>query len=190
MSVDSRCRETRHFHVGETRHLYFEPTVRLRSLGRYGACCVRGLWKFSCLFTDRLARFCRLFSERPLRWREGSICCAVSNRYRNASRPFRKTLSAFCCVRGRVRSASRPQGGGAPGRGEQARIRSNVRRRAGTRTPHLYQLGCLVGRHGARSLGRTGKSRPKVDGQDSELAAEELPFEVHRARFMPVNSIL
>jgi hypothetical protein len=32
--------------------------------------------------------------------------------------------------------------------------------------------------------------RPKVDGQGSELAAEELPFEVHRARFVPVNSIL
>lgn len=118
----------------------------------------RGVWKFSCLFTDRLARFCRLFSERLLRWRDGSICCAVSHRYRNASRLFGKTLSAFCCVRGRVRSASRPQGGGAPGRGEQARISSNVRRRAGTRTPHLYQLGCLLGLHGARRLGRTGQA--------------------------------
>jgi hypothetical protein len=35
-----------------------------------------------------------------------------------------------------------------------------------------------------------GRYRPKVDGQGSELAAEELPFEVHRARFVPVNSIL
>ena len=85
MSVDSHCRETRHFHVGETRHLYFEPTSILRSLGRYGACCARGLWKFSGLFTDRFARFCRLFSERLLRWRDGSICCAVSRRYRNAN---------------------------------------------------------------------------------------------------------
>jgi hypothetical protein len=33
-------------------------------------------------------------------------------------------------------------------------------------------------------------NRPKVDGQGSEPAAEELPFEVHRARFVPVNSIL
>jgi hypothetical protein len=38
----------------------------------------------------------------------------------------RKTLSAFCCVRGR--------------RG------ANVRRRAGTRTPHLHELGCLFAR--------------------------------------------
>jgi hypothetical protein len=129
----------------------------VRNLGRHGACSARGLWKFCCLFTDRLARFCRLFSERLLRWRDGSICCAVSHRYRNASRLFHKTLSAFCCARGRVRSAPRPQGGGAPGRGEQARIRSNVRRRAGTRTSHLYQLGCLFGRHGARRLGRMGR---------------------------------
>ena len=139
-----------HFYPAQWGHFYLGITCALRSLGRYGACCARGLWKFSCLFTDRLARFCRLFSERLLRWRDGSICCAVSHRYRNASRLFRKTLSAFCCVRGRVRSASRPQGGGA----QQARIRSNVRRRAGTRTPHLYQLGCLLGRHGARRLGR------------------------------------
>jgi hypothetical protein len=40
----------------------------LRILGRYGACCARDLWKISGLFTDRLARFCRLFSELLLRW--------------------------------------------------------------------------------------------------------------------------
>jgi len=112
----------------------------VRSLGRYGACCARGLWKIAGLFTDRLARFCRLFSERVLRWREGSICCAVSRRYRNAVRLSRKTLSAFCCVRGRVRSASRDQGGGALGRGESGRSRSNARRRAGTRAPHLQPV--------------------------------------------------
>jgi hypothetical protein len=32
--------------------------------------------------------------------------------------------------------------------------------------------------------------RTHFDGQGSELAAEELRFEVHRARFVPVFSIL
>src|ERR1700736_5367821 len=27
MSVTPKCRRTRHFHVGETRHLYVEPTI-------------------------------------------------------------------------------------------------------------------------------------------------------------------
>jgi hypothetical protein len=37
-----------------------------------------------------------------------------------------------------------------------------VRRRAGTRTPHPYQLGCLLGRHGARRLGRMGQVPAKT----------------------------
>jgi hypothetical protein len=133
------------------------PTSNFAVLAGSVPVALAACWKFSGLFTDRLAKVCRLFSERLLRWRDISICCAVSRRYRNASRLFRKTLSAFCCVRRRVRSASRHQGGGAPRRGEQGRSRSNVRRRAGTRTPHLYQLGCLLGRHGAPRLGHMGQ---------------------------------
>lgn len=64
----------------------------IRSLGSYGARCVRSLWKISGLIVDCLIRFGRLFNERLLRRRGGSICCAVSCRYRNAFRLFRKTL--------------------------------------------------------------------------------------------------
>ncbi len=76
--------------------------------------------RFPAHLRDHLARYCRLLSERLLRWRDGSICCAVSRRFRNASRLSHKTLSAFCCVRGRVRSVSRHEGGGARGRKSRA----------------------------------------------------------------------
>jgi hypothetical protein len=100
-----------HFYLAESGHFYLGITPSLRSLGRYGARCARRLQRFSGLFTDRLARSCRLIGERLLRWRDGSICCAVSPRDRNASTLFRKTLSAFCCVRGRL-SVTLPHHGG------------------------------------------------------------------------------
>jgi hypothetical protein len=48
----------------------------------------------------------------------------------------------------------------------------------------------VVTRRWRTVLSGKGSDRPRIDGQDSELAAEELPFEVHRARFGPVSSIL
>ena len=93
--------------------------------------------------------------ERLLRWRDGSICCAISCRYRNGSRLSRKTLSAFFCVRGRVRSASRHQSGGAPGRGEQAGVaRTCAVAQGRAPPPHLHQLSCLFARPGTPRLGR------------------------------------
>ena len=69
--------------------------------------------RFPAYLRIALQDFVDYSSERLLRWRDGSICCAVSRRYRNAIRLSRKTLSAFCCVRGRGRSTSRREGGGA-----------------------------------------------------------------------------
>ena len=83
--------------------------------------------------------------------------------------PVRRFPRSVASV-GRVKSASRHQGGGAPARGEQGGRRSNVRRRAGTRTRHLHQLGCLLGRQGARRLGHRGAS----PGQDPVTGSFEI----------------
>jgi hypothetical protein len=48
-------------------------------------------FRLICGLVDKI---CRLFNERLLRWRGGSVCCAVSCRYRNAFRLFRKMLCA------------------------------------------------------------------------------------------------
>jgi len=55
--------------------------------------------------------------------------------------------------------------------------------------PGQRPLWVDLGRMAAR-VSPTGADRSRVDGQDSELAAEELAFGVHPARFVPVNSIL
>jgi hypothetical protein len=88
-------------------------TLTLRSLGRYGACCARDLWKFYGLFT-----------------------------------------------------ASSRQGGAAPGRGEQGRSHSNVRRRPGTRTPSSPPVR-LPPRATWRSQGRAYGASP---GQEPSVA--------------------
>lgn len=115
------------------------------------------------LIPDRLAGFCRLFSERLLRWREGSICCAVSRRFRNTSGLFRKTVSAFCCVLGRVRSASRHQGarGAREGRAGQESLEGATSRRD-AHTTCLPVRPPPRARHCARKLGRMGQVPAKT----------------------------
>jgi hypothetical protein len=116
---------------GKSGHLNLAPISVLRSLSRYGACCARGLWKFSGLLRIVSQHFVRFFSEQLLRWRDGSICCAVSRRYRNAYRLSRQTLSALCCVRGPGKECLTPPGrrGASQGRaGRTALERAPSRR--------------------------------------------------------------
>ena len=139
----------------------WEPS-RFAVLAGLGPCCACGRWKISGLF--------------PIAWRDfvdysANGCCG-GEKVQFIALFFAGSATLVDYFVGRfprsvaslggkgVPHASRA--GGAPGRGEQGGSRSNVRRRAGTRTPHPYQFGRLLGRPALASSGVWGKSRPKL----------------------------
>jgi hypothetical protein len=147
---------------------------RLRSLGRYGARCVRSLWKISGLFVDCLIRFGRLFNERLLRWRGGSICCAVSRWYRNAFRLFGKTLCASLLRPWEGKECLTPprQRGAREGRaGQESLERAPSRSDGYTIIPTSYAAAS-----GDIALAGSGQVPPNTDRSRADLTASNPPF--------------